>query len=465
MANHSSEEVRLKPDTTYERLKPDTTYERPKPDTAYENVLARRATYGVSAFSNARDVSRGIAPETPGSPCQACQPPGGRRLCAARPAPRESLGRRTVAGAAILLLSLPLLAQQADRTRTEALARRATERLQALQREADQLASEERTLLTDLRKLEVERQIKVEELQRASAAADDVAAELAATAGRIEELERQDLAERPELRTRLREIYKLGRARYLRLLLSTADVRKFGRATRMVAALAQIDRDRVVTHQRTIESLKSARVELEARSKRMQVLRAEAERAEHAGIAATRARSDRIRDIDQRRDLNAQLAGELQAAQQKLQLTLRDLSTGAVEPATLPLRPFRGALDWPVPGSVRRRFGQGARGSPESKGIEIAAPEGTPVQALHEGVVAFADPFAGFGNLVIVDHGGQTFSLYGDLLDIAVKRGARVERGQPVGTTGSAPTGPPGLYLEVRVDGQAVDPLQWLKKR
>ena len=48
---------------------------------------------------------------------------------------------------------------------------------------------------------------------------------------------------------------------------------------------------------------------------------------------------------------------------------------------------------------------------------------------------------------------------------IAVKRGARVERGQPVGTAGSAPTGSPGLYLEVRVDGRAVDPLQWLKKR
>jgi septal ring factor EnvC (AmiA/AmiB activator) len=357
--------------------------------------------------------------------------------------------------------------QQADRSRTEALARRATERQQGLQREADQLASEERTLLNDLRRLEVERQIRTEDVRRASAAADEVAAELATTADRIDELERQDVSERPDLRARLVEMYKLGRARYLRLLLSTADVRQLGRATRMVAVLAEMDRDRVVTHQRTLDSLKSARRDLEERGRRTKTLRTEAARTEQAAIAAARARSDRIRDIDQRRDLNAQLVDELQTAQQKLQLTLRDLSgTSAAEAATLPLRPFRGALDWPVPGTVRRRFGQAAgSGSSEAKGIEIAAPEGTPVQALHEGVVAFADPFAGFGNLVILDHGGQTFSLYGDLLEIGVNRGARVERGQPVGTSGSAPTGAAGLYLEVRIDGRAVDPLQWLKKR
>jgi septal ring factor EnvC (AmiA/AmiB activator) len=97
--------------------------------------------------------------------------------------------------------------------------------------------------------------------------------------------------------------------------------------------------------------------------------------------------------------------------------------------------------------------------------MEFAAAEGAPVRAIHEGVVAFADTFSGFGNLVIVDHGARTFSLYGNLLDIAVKRGAHVSRGQALGAVGRTPTGPPGLYFEVRVDGQPVDPLQWLKRR
>ena len=303
--------------------------------------------------------------------------------------------------------------QQGDRSRAEALARRATERQQALQREADQLASEERTLLNDLRRLEVERQIKAEDVKRASAAAEGVAAELAATAGRIDELER-----------RIRRAARCARAPGG---ISSSAAPDICGCCSPLPTCANSDAPRAwsrpgrrsiasgVTHQRTLESLKSARSELEERSRRGQTLRAEAERTERAAMAATRARRDRIRDIDQRRDLNAQLIGELQNAQQKLQLTLRDLSTGssAVEPATLPLRPFRGALEWPVPGAVRRRFGQAAGTASESKGIEIAAPEGTPVQALHDGVVVFADPFTGFGNLVILDHGGQTFSLYG----------------------------------------------------
>ena len=368
----------------------------------------------------------------------------------------------------LLCLSIPLLAQQADRAKTEALARRASDRLQTLQHEADQLASDEGTLLNELRKLEIDRQIKAEELRQATADADAAAAELAATTDRINELERRDLQERPDLRARLVEIYKLGRARYLRLLLSTPDVRQLGRTTRMVASMAQLDRDRVAEHQRTLDSLTTARGELVNRVRLMRSLRKEAERAGEATALAARARRDRIHDLDERRDLNAQFAGELQAAQQKLQATLRDLSNGAptAEPLLLPLRPFRGALEWPTPGPVRRRFGPGTGpGVPESKGIEIAAAEGTPVEAVHEGTVAFADPFAGFGNLVIVDHGAQTFTLYGDLLDIAVKRGARVERGQLVGSVGSAPAGPAGLYFEVRIDGRAVDPLQWLKRR
>src|SRR5947208_3344941 len=251
-------------------------------------------------------------------------------------------------------------AQPPDRAGTEAMARRATERLQALQREADHLASEERTLLNEVRKLEIERQIRTEELQKLAA------------------------------------------------------------------------------------------------------VRADTERAQIAVKHAEEARNDLIRDIDRRRDLNAQLAGELQTAQQKLQASLRDLANGApsVEIAPLPLKPFRGELDWPVAGVVRRRFVGNA-----FRGVEIGALEGADVRAVHDGVVAFADSFAGFGNLVILDHGSQNFSLYGDLLDISVKKGAHVKHGQALGTVGSSVTGPAGLYFELRVDGQTVDPLQWLRKR
>jgi septal ring factor EnvC (AmiA/AmiB activator) len=118
-------------------------------------------------------------------------------------------------------------------------------------------------------------------------------------------------------------------------------------------------------------------------------------------------------------------------------------------------------LPWPVDGHLKRRFDRGSG----SNGIEVAAEEGSPALAVHDGIVAFAGTFDGFGNLVILDHGSQTFSLYGDLLDISVAKDARVEHGHPVGIVGPIPSGADGLYFELRVDGQPVDPLQWLKKR
>ena len=349
-----------------------------------------------------------------------------------------------------------------ERARTEALARRATERLQALQREADRLAADERTLLGDLRKLEIERQIKAEELKRVSADSDKVQTELNQIGGRMDALRKSATAELPELQQRLVEVYKLGQARYLRLLLSTPDLRRLGQSTRTVAALAKLDRDRAATHARTLAELKRERQALDTRRVEFAALRTAAEKAQSAAQRATQAKTDLIRDIDKRRDLNVQLSSELQNAQQKLQGTLRDLAAGTpAADAQLPLRPFRGALEWPVDGPVTRKFGNGSA----ANGIEIAAPEGAVALAIHDGTVAFAGPFSGFGNLVIVDHGAQTFSLYGDLLEIVVKKGARIDHGQPVGTAGPIPSGTEGIYFELRVDARPVDPLQWLKKR
>jgi len=347
-------------------------------------------------------------------------------------------------------------AQPSERTRTEALARRAAERLQSLQREADRLAAQERTLIGDLRKLEIERQVKSEELKQFDRDAAKLEAELAGITERMSALQQSEQQARPELTARLVEMYKLGQARYLRLLLSAPDLRRMGQASRTVAALAKLDRDRVAVRARTLAELTSTRVTLDHRASQL------------AAARAAQSRNELIRDIDRRRDLNAQLAGELQAAQQKLQVTLRELAAGTApaEPAALPLRPFRGELDWPVAGTVVRRFGRSAgRSAASSNGIEIGTAEDATAVAVHDGTVAFAGAFGGFGNLVILDHGSQTFSLYGDLLDIAVKKGVRLERGHAVGSVGVTDAGTTGLYFELRVDGQPVDPLQWLKKR
>ncbi|HZR24829.1 MAG TPA: peptidoglycan DD-metalloendopeptidase family protein [Vicinamibacterales bacterium] len=344
------------------------------------------------------------------------------------------------------------------------MAKRAADRLQALQREADRLASEERTVLTDLKKLEIDRQLKAEELKQLTADEAKVNQDLDAISLRSAALEKSEQDARPELRARVVEIYKLGKARYLRLLLSAPDLKRFTDATRTVATLAKLDRERVASHEKTLAELTSTRKTLEERQRQVTELRANAEKAEAALQRAAVARNNLVRDIDKKRDLNAQMSGELQSAQQKLQAALRDVNadpgTRNAEPA-LPFKPFKGDLDWPIAGTVRGKFGQGTR----ANGIEIDSDEGADARAVHDGTVAFAGTFTGFGNLVILDHGSQTFSLYGDLLDITVKKGARIEKGQPVGSAGATAAGNPGIYFELRVDGKPVDPLQWLRRR
>src|SRR5262245_16767362 len=181
-----------------------------------------------------------------------------------------------LAASAIVLFaaSVSLAHEQVpDRARTEALARRATERLQALQREADRLAADERTLINDVRKLEIERQLKAESLKRVDADAARVQSELDTTTSRMAELEAANEQQTPELKARLVEIYKLGQGRYLRMILSTADLRQLGQSARTVAALAKLDRDRVESHARTLEELRATRKALEGRRVELAALR------------------------------------------------------------------------------------------------------------------------------------------------------------------------------------------------
>jgi len=131
--------------------------------------------------------------------------------------------------------------------------------MDALHREADQLASQERSLLGDLRRLELERQIKLEELRQLDTQAAALERELTAITARFTTLEAEDVAARPELEARLVEMYKLGQARYARLVLATSDVRRLGQAARTAAVLAKLDRDRLAAHQKTFNELTTTR--------------------------------------------------------------------------------------------------------------------------------------------------------------------------------------------------------------
>ncbi len=363
-----------------------------------------------------------------------------------------------------------IAAQRSTPAQAEAEARRAAERIRELRREADALAGQERTLLVELRRLEVDRDLRAQELARIQAEMRATLDALARTEDEASRLEAEVRRQQPQVAGRLVELYKLGRAGYWRLLLNVDDIRSFGRAYRSVSTLARLDQERVTAHRLTLASLTAARATLQTRRAAISSLEHDAQTARLALERALAAYDQRVGDLDTQRDLNARLIGELELAQQRLQATVGSIAASTASSTALPIAPFRGSLDWPVEGTLAVPFGREARSrfgtSVRHSGIEIAADEGRPVLAVHDGTVAFADLFTGFGHLVILDHGDQAYSLYGYLSSLDVPRGATVGRGAVLGTIGRPPGGDaPRLYFELRIDARPVDPVEWFRKR
>jgi len=125
-----------------------------------------------------------------------------------------------------------------------------------------------------------------------------------------------------------------------------------------------------------------------------------------------------------------------------------------------------GPTGWTAPaqGAVTSEFGP--RWGTEHEGIDIGAASGAPVRAAADGVVKRAAWYGGYGNAVIIDHGGGVQTLYGHNSSLDVRPGQQVRAGEviaKVGSTGDS-TGP-HLHFEVELNGKKVDPRPWLKER
>jgi septal ring factor EnvC (AmiA/AmiB activator) len=133
--------------------------------------------------------------------------------------------------------------------------------------------------------------------------------------------------------------------------------------------------------------------------------------------------------------------------------------------------PLRGKLVLPVRGEIVARFGsprptEAQVDAPTWKGVFIRATAGADVHAVAAGRVVFADWLRGFGNLLVIDHGEELLSVYGNNEALLADVGDRVGAGEPVATVGSSGgVAEAGLYFELRVKGRPVDPLRWAQVR
>ena len=154
---------------------------------------------------------------------------------------------------------------------------------------------------------------------------------------------------------------------------------------------------------------------------------------------------------------------------QRLLIPGREAVARSVEPAAsrpqsdgeIPRENIERTMLWPVSGSVNSGFGP--RGSGFHDGVDIAAPEGTPIRAVDQGEVIYSDQLRGYGNMVIIRHGGGIVSVYAHNQVNLVRDGQQVARGEIIGRVGSTGrvTGP-HLHFEIRKNNLAQDPLLYL---
>ena len=176
-------------------------------------------------------------------------------------------------------------------------------------------------------------------------------------------------------------------------------------------------------------------------------------------LVATKAQIDaEVGESKALADASAQLASQIQAAQAASRAST---GNGTTDTSPTPVTAPTGGFIWPVSGPITSPFGM--RWGTLHPGIDIGVPTGTPIHAAAAGKVIYCGWMSGYGNLVMIDHGGDLATLYGHQSRVAVSCGESVSQGQVIGYSGCTGfcTGP-HVHFEVRVNGNPVDPLGYL---
>lgn len=194
-----------------------------------------------------------------------------------------------------------------------------------------------------------------------------------------------------------------------------------------------------------------------AREAELAAKRAEKERKERELAEARAAREAELRAQAQAR--TAEIAA--QKAQTQAEAAAREAAEARPMTSDKPFASAQGKMIQPAKGRVVERFGQPNEVGVVTKGMTIATRKGAQIVAPYDGQVAFAGPFRGYGLLLIIEHSEGYHTLLAGMTRIDATVGQKLAAGEPVGTMGEDEA-KPALYLELRRQGQPVNPQPWL---
>ncbi|AVR98888.1 murein hydrolase activator EnvC family protein [Pseudoduganella armeniaca] len=268
-----------------------------------------------------------------------------------------------------------------------------------------------------------------------------------------------------------------------KLVSQRQEVGKVERDEQRMGAL--VDRlNKLIEEQARAAAAEAKRKELLAAARAKAKAEAEARakaKAEEERLAQAKARAERERLARENRGKTppAQEPRVVQKPEPKPPVAQREpvkpepRDEGAAKPADVALAPaapagafasLKGQMRAPLSGRIAAKFGSKRGDGPSWKGVFILAGEGTEVHAVAGGRVVFADWLRGFGNLIIVDHGSQYMSIYGNNQSLLRRAGDVVKAGDVIAAAGnSGGNEESGLYFELRHQGRAFDPAGWVK--
>jgi murein hydrolase activator len=362
---------------------------------------------------------------------------------------------------------------------------RQTERqLREEKQKAADARARETSVIAEIEAIERRLADKQREVARLDTRIKRAAGDVKSLRGEIQSLETLRGGQQAALGRRLQAMYRVHvQGGALPMLLTGEDPGTRAAAVRHLTSLASLDARLIQEYRGTTERLEDRRGREEGRQRELAGLRADAQREQSEVDRDAAKRRILLAKVRDERAYHERMVGELTEAARRLEAFIRDLQAkqrrlakipppkpGVDTPPAVGFGTLRGRLPWPTEGRVVSAFG--AQVHPRfgtrtfRNGVDIEAGEGRDVAAVFAGHVVYTGWFKGYGNLIILDHDNEYFTLYAHVADILVKEGDDVKQGQRIGTVGD--TGSlegPRLYFEVRYQGKPQNPEQWLRQR
>lgn len=322
------------------------------------------------------------------------------------------------------------------------------------------IKGKETSILENLHAIETELYKKGKELRQMEAGLERTKERLQQAKEQIDSLNREMERTKEELLSRLIALYKKERVPAETLLLTSQSYLDLLKIDKFLKIIIDFDghlidsyRFQVALKSRYQEELTQDHLQWERNISEVEQKKQEIEKVRKTKQAL-------LKSIQGQKSVNQKVIEELQERVKELQTLINKLEREKqlLAYGKNQFEALKGKLFPPIQGRVISQFKEKGQ-----NGIEIQAPMGAEIKAVLPGKVLYADWFKGFGNVVIIDHGDRTFTIYGYSSELLKKEGEIVSQGETIARVGSLGSlKGPCLYFEIRCQGKPQDPMQWI---